>query len=106
MVLESYSHRVFPSKMCATTYNEHGCLFYITIKQLLQFLNNIYRENCIPDEWRNAVITPIFKKGDRKEPKNYRGINMKLQDFSEAFMKEPQNGFRKGTVMHRFNILP
>ena len=69
MVLESYSHRVFPSKMCATTYNEHGCLFYITIKQLLQFLNNIYRENCIPDEWRNAVITPIFKKGDRREPK-------------------------------------
>jgi len=36
---------------------------------LLQFLNNIYRENCIPDEWRNAVITPVFKKGDRSEPK-------------------------------------
>jgi len=40
--------------------------------RLLQFLNNIYRENCIPNEWRNAVITPIFKKGDRREPKNYR----------------------------------
>ena len=41
--------------------------------RLLQFLNNIYRENCIPDEWRrNAVITPIFKKGDRKEPQNHR----------------------------------
>jgi len=78
--------------------------------RLLQFLNNIYRENCFPDEWRNAVITPIYKKGDRTEPKNYREIsilntcykiyskilNMKLQDFSEAFMKEPQNGFRKG----------
>jgi len=77
--------------------------------RLLQFSNNIYRENCIPDEWRNAVITPIFKKGDRSEHKNYRGIsilntcykiyskilNMKLRDFSEAFMKEPQNGFRK-----------
>ena len=73
--------------------------------RLLQFSNNIYRENCIPDEWRNAVITPIFKKGDICEPQNYRGIsilntccniyskilNMKLQDFSEAFMKEPQN---------------
>ena len=43
--------------------------------RLQQFLNNIYRENCIPNEWRNAVITPIFKKGDRREPKNYRGIN-------------------------------
>jgi len=79
-------------------------------RNLLQFLNNIYREYCIPDEWRNVVITPIFRKGDRREPKNYRGIsilntcykiyskilNMELQDFSEAFMKEPQNGFRKG----------
>jgi hypothetical protein len=71
---------------------------------------NIYRENRIPDEWRNVVITPIFKKGDRREPQNYRGIsilnacykiyskifNMKLQKYSEVFMTETQNGFRKG----------
>jgi len=38
--------------------------------RLLQFLNNIYRENRSPNEWRNAVITPIFKKGDRMDPKN------------------------------------
>jgi len=78
--------------------------------RLLQFLNNIYRENGIPNEWRNAVITPIFKKGDRREPKNYRGIsilntcykihskilNMKLQKYSEVFMTGTQNGFQKG----------
>jgi len=75
--------------------------------RLLQFWNNIYRENRIPNEWRNAVITPIFKKGDRREPKNYRGINtcytmyykilyMKMQKYSEIFMTETQNGFRKG----------
>ena len=78
--------------------------------RLLQFLNNIYRENRIPNEWRNAVIIPIFKKGDRREPQNYRGIsilnacykiyskilNMKLQNYSEVFMTETQNGFRKG----------
>jgi len=78
--------------------------------RLLKFLNNIYRENCIPNEWRNAVITPIFKKGDSRETQNYRGIsilntwykiysrilNMKLQNYSEVFMRETQNGFRKG----------
>jgi len=78
--------------------------------KLLQFLNYIYRENRIPNEWRNAVITPIFKKGDRREPQNYRGIsilntyykiyskipNMKLQNYSEIFMTETQIGFRKG----------
>jgi len=78
--------------------------------RLPQFLNNIYRENCIPNEWRNAVIIPIYKKGDRRETQKYRGIsilntcykiyskilNMKLQNYSEIFMTETQNGFRKG----------
>ena len=78
--------------------------------RLLQLLNNICRENRIPNECRNAVITPVFKKGDRNEPKNYRGIsilntcykvyskilNMKLQKYSEVLMTETQNGFRKG----------
>jgi hypothetical protein len=44
--------------------------------RLLPFLNDIYRDNCLPNEWRNAVINPIFKKGNRKEPKNYRGTSI------------------------------
>jgi len=77
---------------------------------LLQCLNNKNRENRISNEWRNAVITVTFKQGDRREPKNYRGIsilntcctirskilNMKLQKYSEVFMTETQNGFRMG----------
>jgi hypothetical protein len=31
--------------------------------RLLHFLNKIYRETLIPYEWRNAITTPIFKKG-------------------------------------------
>jgi hypothetical protein len=78
--------------------------------RLLKLLNNIYRENCSPNKWRNAVITPIFKKVDRREPQIYRGIsnlntcykiysrilNTKLQNYSEVFMTGTQNGFRKG----------
>jgi hypothetical protein len=44
--------------------------------RLIKFLNNIYTENCIPNEWRNATVIPIFKKYDRKDPQNYRGINI------------------------------
>jgi hypothetical protein len=29
--------------------------------RLLQFLNNIYKK-CIPNEWRNASVIPVFKK--------------------------------------------
>ena len=53
---------------------------------------------------------PLFKKGDRREPRNYREIsilntcykiyskilNMKLQKYSEVFMTETQNAFRYG----------
>jgi len=48
---------------------------------------------------------PVFEKGDRRNPKNYRGISivdscctryskilrMKLQNYSEQFMTETQN---------------
>jgi negative regulator of genetic competence, sporulation and motility len=30
--------------------------------RLLHLLNNMYRENRIPNKWRNAVITAVFKK--------------------------------------------
>ena len=85
----------------------------------IEFVNNIYRENRIPNEWRNAVITPTFKKGDRREPKNYTGIsilntcyktyskilNMKLQKYSEVFMTNTK-WIPKGMVMHGPNNLP
>jgi hypothetical protein len=44
--------------------------------RLIQFLNNIYTENCIPNEWRSATVIPIFKKDDRKDPQNSRGIKI------------------------------
>jgi len=57
-----------------------------------------------------CCYNPIFKKDDRREPKNYRGISilntcyklyskileMKLQKYSEVFMTETQNGSQRG----------
>jgi hypothetical protein len=30
----------------------------------------------IPDEWRSALIVPVFKKGDRHQASNYRPVSL------------------------------
>jgi len=42
-------------------------------------LSRIYQEffesGIIPNNWNTAIITPIFKKGSRNDPSNYRPIS-------------------------------
>ena len=34
------------------------------------------QQGIIPDDWRNALVSPLFKKGDRSAPSNYRPISL------------------------------
>ncbi|KAK3098073.1 hypothetical protein FSP39_015909 [Pinctada imbricata] len=65
----------------------------------------------IPDEWKEATVTPLFKKGDRGKAANYRPVSLTsitckimehilhstiithLEDFN--ILSEYQHGFRK-----------
>ena len=63
-----------------------------------------------PKDWQTGVIIPIFKKGDRKECTNYRGISLlslpgkvyakclerKCRDIVESRLEEGQCGFHPG----------
>ena len=66
----------------------------------------------IPDEWRDAEVTPIYKKGNKSDPANYRPVSLTsvTGKMLERIVKEPlseylennnllsnaQHGFRPG----------
>ena len=81
-------------------------------RSMLMMLNNIYDGQGFPSEWKDCTVVPIFKKGDKLDPNNYRGIALintllkvltkviaaRLQDIccSHNLLRREQTGFIKG----------
>ena len=43
-------------------------------KPLCILMNRSYEEGIFPDIWKIANVIPIFKKGDKSQPSNYRPV--------------------------------
>jgi Reverse transcriptase (RNA-dependent DNA polymerase)/Endonuclease-reverse transcriptase len=79
------------------------------IEWLFRIIRAAWKENRVPEDWTRGEIVVIFKKGDRKECSNYRGITLisqcakiyerilekRVRDQIETKMREEQYGFRK-----------
>jgi hypothetical protein len=48
--------------------------------------HTIAEEWTVPREWNNVILVPIFKKGDKKDHKNHRGISL-LNACCEIYAK-------------------
>lgn len=77
--------------------------------ELLAYIFTLfYQEQDLPQEWTEAYMSNIYKKGDRKDCNNYRGLSVVnsisrvygrlIRDKIEKEMRdiEEQNGFRAG----------
>jgi len=83
-------------------------------------VREVWRQETLPLEWRSAIICLIYKKGDRLECRNYRGISLlctaykilskiifnRMVPYAERVLGEYQGGFRHGrsTVDQIFTI--
>ena len=79
--------------------------------QLTSIFNKSIETGVVPEDWKMANVTPIFKKGDKRNPANYRPISLtsiigkiletiirnKMDEYLESnnLIKNSQHGFRK-----------
>lgn len=43
---------------------------------LWKLIRNIWKSEGIPEDWNREIISPIYKKGEKKEMKNHRGVTL------------------------------
>ena len=81
---------------------------------------SIWNKEELPDEWKESIIVPIYKKGDKTDCNNYRGISVlpttykvlsnillsRLTPYAEEVIGDHQCGFRRNrsTTDHIFSI--
>ena len=78
--------------------------------KLVELFGDVWRAGVVPQEWVDATLVPIPKKGDLSRCDNWRGISLldvvgkvlasviqtRLQSVAADFLPESQCGFRRG----------
>jgi hypothetical protein len=92
-----------------------GRLLKETAKEITPALTFIFQasinQSKIPSDWKTAIVAPVFKKGDRGQPSNYRPISLtsiccKIMEHiihssvlthleNTNILSDEQHGFRK-----------
>ena len=65
------------------------------VRPLTIIFNKSLSEGVVPDSWKETEVVPIFKKGKRDDPDNYRPVNL-----TSVCGKTMENIVRKEIVDH------
>jgi hypothetical protein len=48
----------------------------ILLSAIHNLINSVWNKEELPDQWKESIIVPIHKKGDKTDCNNYRGISL------------------------------
>jgi hypothetical protein len=46
------------------------------LSEIHKLFNSIWNQEKWPEEWKESIIVPIYKKGDKTDCSNYTGISL------------------------------
>jgi hypothetical protein len=88
--------------------------------EIHKLIISIWNKEELPEKWKESVIVPVYKKGDKTDCSNYRGISLlsstykilfnillsRLTPYAEEIIGAHQCGFRRNpsATDHIFTI--
>jgi hypothetical protein len=77
--------------------------------EIHKLINSTWNKEELPEEWKESFVVPIYKKGDKTDCSNYRGISLlsatykilsnvllkRLVPCAEEIIWDHQRGFRR-----------
>ena len=88
--------------------------------EIHKLINSIWNKEKLPEEWKESIVLPIHKKGDKTDCSNYTVISLlptmytifsnillsRLNPYAEEIIGDHQCGFRRNLSSTDNVILP